>query len=205
MVKEAAMRLQRSRRLTGGPMKSTKQVPLALILVAVLSACSGSDKATPTAPSAPSSPSAPVPPSPPTSGPGSGTIAIRELSPAPGATLVVRSDCLAGHVTGVCAENWRGAFDVLVDREMPNAVLTVRFYDGQTKCGYGAGTLDIVPAGTRVSFSVHGVVVKDEWLAQQCRLPATTNRIEAELWSDSSTWTNTLIQVFEGGYTFSEP
>jgi hypothetical protein len=185
-------------------MKSTKRVPLALILVAVLSACSGSDKVTPTAPSAPSSPSAPVPPSPPTRGPGSGTIAIRELSPAAGATLLVRSDCPAGHVTRVCVENWQGTFDVTVDREMTYAVLTVSFYDGQTKCGYGAGVLDVVPAGKRVSFSVHPIVLKDQW-TQACRLPVTTNRIEAELWSDSGSWTNTLIQVFEGGYTFSEP
>jgi len=117
----------------------------------------------------------------------------------------VRSDCPAGHGTTVCAEDWRGTFEVLVDREMTYPVLTVSFYDGQTKCGYGAGVLDVVPVGTRVSFSVYPIVVKDKWLAQPCRLPFTTNRIEAELWSDSSSWTNTLIQAFEGGYTFSEP
>ena len=120
--------------------------------------------------------------------------------------LAVQSNCppaYPGYL--LCTDKWHGTFDVTVDREMTNAVLTVSFYDGQTKCGYGAGVLDIVPAGRLVSFSVHRVVVKDEWLAQPCRFPATTNRIEAELWSDSSTWTNTLIQVFEGGYTFSEP
>jgi hypothetical protein len=186
-------------------MRSTKHVPLAPILVVVLSACSGSDSAMPTAPSAPSSPSAPALPSPPTSGPGSGTIFIRELSPAAGATLMVRSDCPAGHVTRVCAEDWRGTFDVLVDRDMTNAVLTVYFYDGQTTCGYTAGTLDIVPAGKRVSFSVYPIVVKDGWFAQPCRLPFTTHRIEAVLWSDFSTWSNTLVQVFEGSYTFSSP
>ena len=92
----------------------------------------------------------------------------------------------------------------MVDREMTYAVLTVSFYDGQTRCGYGAGVLDVVPADRRVSFSVYPIVLKDQW-TQSCRLPVTTNRIEAELWSDSSTWTNTLVQVFEGGYTFSEP
>jgi hypothetical protein len=86
------------------------------------------------------------------------------------------------------------------------AVLTVRFYDGQAKCGYGASTLDLVPADTRVSFSVDRIFLSDERsLLQPCQLPFSTNRIEVELWSDSSTWTNTLIQVFEGGYTFSEP
>ena len=95
----------------------------------------------------------------------------------------------------------------MVDREMTNPVLTVRFYDGQTKCGYGAGTLDIVPAGERVSFSAARIVLSDEFgtFAQPCPLPATTNRIEVELWSDSSTWTNTLVQVFEQSYTFAAP
>jgi hypothetical protein len=182
-------------------MKSTKRVPLALILM-VFSACSGPDEPTPTAPSAPSVPSSPVPPIPPTRGPGSGTIAIHELSPALGATLAVQSDCPPGQL--LCTDKWQGTFDVTVDRAMTNAVLTVSFYDGQTKCGYGAGTLDIVPAGERVAFNVHWLVVQDRFLAEPCRLPAITNRIEVVLWSDASSWTNTLIQVFEGGYTLSD-
>jgi hypothetical protein len=117
--------------------------------------------------------------------------------------LAVKSHCPPGQ--RMCTDKWHGTFDVTVDREMTNAVLTVSFFDGQTKCGYGAGVLDVVPADERVSFSVEWVVLSDQWLAQPCRLPATTNRIEAELWSDFSTWTNTLIQVFDGGYTFSEP
>ena len=120
--------------------------------------------------------------------------------------LTVQSDCppaYPGYL--LCTDKWHGTFDVTVDREMTNAVLTVRFYDGQRWCGYGAGVLDVVPAGRRVAFSVQRIVVRDDWLPQPCRFPATTNRIEAELWSDSSTWTNTLIQGFEGGYTFSEP
>jgi hypothetical protein len=186
-------------------MKRSTHAPLALILTAVLSACSLSDTA---APSAPSSPLAPVPPSPPpASGPGTGTIAIRELSPAPGTKLAVQSHCPAGSVTRMCTDQWRGTFDVMVDREMTNAVLTVSFYDGQTICGYGANTLDIVPAGGRVSFSVSRIYLSDEFgtFAQPCPLSATTNRIEVELWSDWSTWTNTLVQVFDESYTFFGP
>jgi hypothetical protein len=119
--------------------------------------------------------------------------------------LAVQSNCPTDGRT--CTDKWRGTFDVTVDREMTWPVLTVRFYDGQTLCGYGASSLDLVPAGTRVSFTAERIVLSDEFgtFKQPCRLPATTNRIEVELWSDSSTWTNTLIQVFEGGYTFSEP
>ena len=87
-----------------------------------------------------------------------------------------------------------------------SAVLTVRFYDGQTLCGYGANTFDVVPPGERVSFSVSRILLSDDRrLTQPCPLPATTNRIEVELWSDLSTWTNTLVQVFGQSYTFSAP
>jgi hypothetical protein len=179
---------------------------LVLILSAVLSGCSGSDGTSPIAPT-PVVPSASVAPSSPRSGPGTGTIAIRELGPALGATLTVQSRCPAGSVTRVCTDQWRGTFDVTVDREMTNAVLTVRFYDRDTICGYAAGTVDIVPAGMPTSFTAQRIVLSDEFgtFKQPCRLPATTNRIEVELWSDLSTWTNTLIQVFEGGYTFQRP
>jgi len=189
-------------------MKKTHQVPLALVLLVVLSACSESHYSAPMAPTAPTAvfgPSAPAPPN----GPGSGTIAIRGLSPAPGTTLTVQSDCPAffpGYPLQTCTDKWHGTFEVTIDREMTYAQLIVSFFDGQTKCGFGFAVLDVVPAGRPVSFSIHRVVVvKDDSPAQPCRLPVTTNRIEAELWSDSSTWTNTLIQLFEGGYTFSEP
>lgn len=188
-------------------MKRTTHAPLALVLMAVLSACSELDRSTPIAPSAPVAPIAPPTGGPGPRGPGTGTIAIRELSPAPGTTLAVQSHCPAGSVTRMCTDLWRGTFDVTVDREMTNAVLTVSFYNGQTICGYGANVLDIVPTGERVSFSVGRIVLSDEFgtFAQPCPLPATTNRIEVELWSDLSTWTNTLVQVFENPYTFAAP
>jgi hypothetical protein len=186
-------------------MKSSTHVLGPLILMAVLSACGKSDGSAPFAPSLTAAPSAP--PAVPGAGPGTGTVAISELSPAPGTTLAVHNRCSAGSVTRVCTDQWRGTFDVTVDREMTSAVLTVSFYDGQTICGYGAATLDLVPANSRVSFTVKRIVLSDEFgtFKQPCRLPATTNRIHAVLWSDLSTWTNTLIQIFEGGYTFSEP
>ena len=47
--------------------------------------------------------------------------------------------------------------------------------------------------------------VLDRMLRQPCQFPVTTNRIEVELWSDWSSWSNTLVQVFEQPYTFSAP
>jgi hypothetical protein len=121
--------------------------------------------------------------------------------------LTVQSDCPGGDSRRPCIDGWRGTFDVTVDREMTWPVLTVRFYDGQTICGYGASTRDVLPAGSRVSFTAETIALSDDFgtFKQPCRLPAITNRIEVELWSDSSSWTNTLIQDFEGGYTFSKP
>ena len=182
-----------------------------VIALAVLSACSGSTTSTPIAPSLLPVAPTPVPPSAgpghsTPAGPGQGTIAIRELSPAGGATLAVRGDCRVGDATRICTDTWRGAFDVMVDREMTNAVLTVRFYDGQTICGYGAAVSNIVPAGQQVSFSVAWIALSDQFgtFTPPCRLPATIDRMEVELWSDWSSWTNTLIQNFAVVYTFSE-
>lgn len=182
---------------------------VAAISCAVFSGCDSEPSVLrlPTGASPPPPPTQPSPqPSPPPVAPGQGTIALREVSPAAGATLAVQSNCPSGQVTRICTDMWRGTFDVLVDREMPTAVLTVRFYNGQTKCGYGAGTLDIVPAGERVSFSVTRIVLSDEFgtFATPCPLPATTNRMEAELWTDSGRWSNTLKQEFATAYTFSE-
>jgi hypothetical protein len=173
-----------------------------LILIGVLSACGRFDTSTPITPSqTPVMPALPGPP-----GPGHGTIAVRQLSPAAGATLAVESDCPAGRVTRLCTESWQGTFDVTVDRDMTYAVLTVSFYNGDKRCGYGAGTLDIVPAGSRVSFTVTRIVLSDEFgtFVAPCPLPARINRMEATLWSDLSSWSNTLTQGFETAYTFAE-
>ena len=99
-----------------------------------------------------------------------------------------------------CADAWQGAFDVLVDREMTHAVLTVGFYDGGTICGYAAGTMEIVPAGERVTFTARRIFLSDEFgtFTPPCSLPATTTRLVAELWSDSSSWANTLTREFDG-------
>jgi hypothetical protein len=185
-------------------MKTTFLTTSSILLA--LAACSGRT-IVPVAPSALPAVSAPAAPAAPAGGPGSGTIAIREVSPGAGAVLPVKRDCVTGRTTRVCADAWRGTFDVLVDREMTNAVLTVSFYDGQTKCGYAANTMEVVPAGTRVSFTIDRIYLSDEFgtFASPCRLPAMTSRIAVELWSDWSSWTNTLVQDFSGiRYTFQE-
>jgi hypothetical protein len=128
-------------------------VPVAAVLAVVSAGCDS--KSTPTAPSVPpatstsqSSPSAPV-----SSGPGHGTITIREFSPSPGATLTV-SDCAGGAPTRPCAEQWRSTVDVLVDRDMTYAVLVMTFYDGDRLCGLTADVRDVVRAGSATDDNV---------------------------------------------------
>jgi hypothetical protein len=181
-------------------MKTVPLIASTVLLLTTLTACGGSDKSAQTV-LAPSPVATPVP----TPGlVGRGAFAIRDISPAPGATLGV-GDCRVGNVSRACADQWRGTFDVTVDLEMTNAVLTVAFYDGDRLCGYAANTADIVPAGSPVSFSIDRIFLFDEYsLTEPCQLPATTNRMELVLWSDASRWSNTLREKFDHSYTFSQ-
>jgi hypothetical protein len=186
-------------------MQRTWHLTTGLIFLVTFSACGGTGGVTPIGPSAAGPP--PTPPSPVTQGQGHGTITIREFSPRSGATLAVHDGCGSGRVTHRCADNWRGTLDVVVDREMTYPVLVVRFYDGARLCGYGANTRNVVPADTSVSFDVSLIWLSDEFgtFTQPCQLPATTTRMVAELWSDSSSWSNTLIQELPAAtYTFAE-
>ena len=182
-------------------------LPVAAVLAVVSAGC-GSNS-TPTAPSAPPatsqpSPSTPSPSTPESRGPGHGTITIREFSPSPGATLTV-SDCAGGAATRPCAEQWRSTVDVLVDRDMTYAVLVMTFYDGDRLCGLTADVRDVVRAGGRETFNLSSIYLSSgsPTLANNpCQLPMRTTRMEVELWSDSSSWTNTLTMGLPGAYTF---
>jgi hypothetical protein len=174
---------------------------VAVILALVGAGCDRNN--TPTAPSASTVTSRPSSTSPAPSGPGQGTITIRELSPTPGATLTVRS-CDSGGVTRSCADQWQSTIDVQVNREMTNAVLVVRFYDGATLCGLSANTRDVLPADSLVTFDLSAILLSDDYsLARPCQLPMRTTRMEVELWSDSSSWSNTLMIRVPGAYTFT--
>jgi hypothetical protein len=108
-------------------------------------------------------------------------------------------------VTRPCADQWRSTIDVQVNREMTNAVLVVRFYDGATTrwCGVSANTLDVLPADRPVTFELASISLWDgSTNSQPCQLPMRTTRMEVELWSDSSSWTNTLMMGLPGTYTF---
>jgi hypothetical protein len=83
------------------------------------------------------------------------------------------------------------------------AVLSVAFYEGPILCGYAADGQQLVPAGQTVTFRPSWISLSDEFgtFPSPCRLPATTTRMVAVLWSDAD-WTTQLTQEFSGSYTF---
>ena len=181
-------------------MKCSRRLTVGLSLSAILSACGSS---TPTAPSRPTVVTPAPAPSPAPPSAARGEITIREISPGSGATLTVRA-CDSGNITRICTDQWRGTFEVVMDGGMSNAVLTVSFYNGPTRCGYAADTRDVVTAGSRVLFSPSMIYLSDDYgmPVPPCPFPANTTRMVAELWSDSDN--TTLRQEFANVYTFAE-
>ena len=129
---------------------------------------------------------------------------MRDIRPQPGAVLSIR-DCQTGSAMRLCTDDWRGTFDVAIDRELRHVVLTAAFYQGDVLCGYAADTRDIVTAGQTVSFAPSTIYLSDEFgtFAQPCRLPATTTRIVAVIWTDND-WSSTLTQEFMVSYSLTD-
>lgn len=183
-------------------------VPVGLALLVVVNACGDSGGVPPTAPAGPTTPrpAAPSPPPEPPAAPvaATGTISFVSASPAFGALLQVR-ECVLGNVTRTCAEGWSGAFSVSLDRDMQWPVLTVSFYEGAVRCGYAADDQPLVAAGQSVIFRPSRIWLSDEFgtFSSPCRLPSTTTRMVAVLWSDADS--TTLTQEFAGAYTFVRP
>ena len=114
-------------------------------------------------------------------------------------------DCAGTPTTRRCVEQWQSTVDVLVDRDMTNAVLVMKFYDGERLCGLTANTTDVVRAGIRETFTLSSISLSSGapvLTNDPCQLPARTTRIELALWSDWSSWTNTLMVGLPGAYTF---
>ena len=190
-------------------MKRALLVSAGLALLGLVNACGDGGGATPTAPNGPPATQT-IAPAPPPRNPGvasaaSGTITMVGSTPGSGASLQVR-ECRFGNVTRTCADGWSGTFTVSVDRDMIRAVLTVSFYDGAVLCGYAADVQQRVPAGQTVTFRPTWISLSDEFgtFSASCRLPATTTRMEAVLWSDAD-WTTQVTREFAGAYVFVRP
>ena len=182
----------------------------AIASLALVSACGDRSMISPTEASArqasDSGVSAPPPALQPTSqSVATGAIEMASSSPASGAALPVRS-CQFGAVTRSCADGWVGTFNVSLNDELRNPVLTVAFYSGDVLCGYAADVKERISAGRTVTFRPTWISLSDEFgtFSQPCTLPATTTRMVAVLWSDDDRTTQ-LRQEFATAYRFVRP
>lgn len=193
---------------TGEYVKKAGHLATTLAAIVTIGACGGGS-------GSPTSPTALAPPSltpAPTSSP-SGRITAVSIEPDSGTTMTVRDCDLAGGAkrTGVCAEQFRGLFEVVVDRYVRDPVLTVGFYDGSELCGYAAWSVDAIVPGETLSFSLSVIYLSwEKWdatgsrgIVQPCALPLTTTRMVAEVWSDGDGFS--LKQEFANSYTFQRP
>lgn len=184
--------------------------PTALLLLFVLSACGGSDTGLPTGPGPIRSggegsppPTTPPPAQPPSST--TGTIALVGVTPEPGTSLTV-APCSRGGALRECAGAWSGMFEVTVNGAVESPVLTVRFYDGSTLCGYAGYSWDaVLPAGA-ATFHPKTIYLTDEFgtFSPPCALPAKATRMVAELWTEAD-GTFSVKQEFPISYTFVKP
>ena len=132
--------------------------------------------------------------------PANGRITEVSIEPQVGATMNVR-DCELGDEsthTAVCVDQFRGLFEVVVDRHVPSPVLTVGFYQDFEFCGYAAATADALVPGQTLSFSASGIHLAS------CDLPLTTTRMLVEVWSDADREFS-LKREFPNTYTFRRP
>ncbi len=192
--------------------KRARHLATTLAAIVTISACGGCS-GSPTSPSAPALPSITPVPTPSPSGQITARITAVSIEPDSGTTMTVRDCDLAGVAkpTRVCAEQFRGLFEVVVDRYVRDPVLTVGLYDGSEFCGYSAWAADAIAPGETLSFSLSVILLSwEQWdqtgsrgIVQPCALPLTTTRMVAEVWSDGDGFS--MKQEFANSYTFRRP
>lgn len=181
----------------------------AAVIAVLVAGCGG------TGASAPTSPSATVireaPPA------ARGTIGVAAISHTSGSTLIV-DDCgpswsgIPGH--HVCTDDWAGTFNVVVDRAVTNAAITVTFEGDSGRCGMiTVGGLSFAASQTRRVITSSAVYMTHEpegyanlAVTQDCSLPATTDRLVVQLWDrdggPGSGRTPVLRAEFDYRYSF---
>ena len=198
-------------------MKLIGYVASALALLVVTSAC---DSRTPAGPSSvrPSGTISPEITTPSVAGPGTGNATgvagqIRLTDVDSGAMLTVR-DC-SGRLKAKCSEQLRMALEVIADRDMADATVTIEFVDGVRECGRTYISSVALPAATPVSLNARVVYTESEMdegegspriqVGPFCRLPATTNRVVVKLWRHGDARNPVLTQEFAETFTFAAP
>jgi hypothetical protein len=143
----------------------------------------------------------------------SGDIRLGSVTHSSGSTLVMQ-DCgpswtgIAGN--HVCNEDWRGAFDVVLDRDVSDTTLLVSFFDGAERCGdiYASGQAftahraRLVSTSSALYFTYEPEGYENLSVVQRCTLPRTTTRLVVTLWSRHSASVPLLRREFDHRYTF---
>lgn len=178
---------------------NSKRHAIALFAL-VLTACDGREGL---GPSPPPLSRTPPPPSVPAV---FGELTLRSVSPEAGATVLARA-CAEGS-TRFCADQLDITIEVVVDRDLEDVVVTVRF-DG---CGFASSpTFALrahVPAPiklSRIDLSDDGPMHDGVGAALFCDLPAVTRQVIVSLWRTGQPTAPLLTRDFAREYTFARP
>lgn len=151
-----------------------------LVAVIALAACNGTVKS-PVGPSglagSSSTPQPPPPPPPEIDG----TIVVRSIAPEPGTTIIVRNCSLAGPTFSyLCADQFRLAFDVQVDQDIPSGVLSADFTAAGSTCAHASERVTLT-AGPQTTIRMEGAEVSSDGALFRCPLPADTAQVVVRL------------------------
>lgn len=173
-----------------------RRIAPAILALASVAGCGGRGATTPTPPPSPRPDSTSV----------SGEITIASISPAPGATVHVRP-CAEGSPR-FCADHPQVTLEVLVDQDIPNAVLTVSFGG----CGSAWTSVRSLTAGVRTPLSTSVIDLSGDSPLHDgsdatlfCELPAVSARTFVSLWRAGQPATPLLTRQFDQSYVFALP
>ena len=158
------------------------------LTTAILGGCSGnSGSESPTSPTPPAATATPV------SQAVSGNITLAAVTHPSGSTLTVqRCEPAFTGIAGdhVCKDDWFVAFDIVLDRDLADVVMTVSLEDGNERCGdtvvigqsFAAGRSRLVSTTSSLYLTYEPEGYDDLKVTQRCTLPRTTNRMVVQLW-----------------------
>jgi hypothetical protein len=129
-------------------------------------------------------------------------ITMTSVAPSSGATITV-GKCFTDSAR-LCSHEFLSSFNVQVNQELQNLVLTVSFWDTARRCGYAADIRDGLAANTSASLAPSVAFLSWEQSSQAfqpCSLPVTTTRLVAELWTQHD-HRSISTREFAGTYTF---
>ena len=115
----------------------------------------------------------------------------------------------------MCSEQLRMSLEVIADRDMSDAAVTIGFFDGVRECGRTYISSVTLAAATPVSLNARVVYTESEidegegspktQVGPVCQLPATTNRLVVKLWRHGDSRNPVMTQDFAQAFTFATP